>query len=537
MRVPAYLIRSRHGIFYFRWLLPQSLHPKGKTSDIKMSLRTRDPREALRMSRYLGYVADILIERAVTFEMRYDEIRAVIKRHFKSLLDKKKDEISANGRLGAYDLSVLASSLSVTEMPVGEELYEGHSQDRDDDLRRFQALYGLSLGQGSQEHRMLATEFQHGHRDYVKAVLDYDRSFDGFDFDGDVSANLSGSAAPANAGPTTPLKEMAERYLEEGELGNQWGVKTLGERREQFALLQEIVGAETDARSITPATARKVKEVIMRYPKNRNKGARTRGLDLKAALVVEGVDAISVRTMNVYLHAYNALFKWAKRNGYVRDNVFSGMTVKGKRGMGGRDAFSPAQCNAILVELLHNRQGLVRKDYQKWGPLIGLYTGARLGEITQLRLADIRKKDGIWCFDLNEDDGKRLKNEGSKRLVPMHSKLIEHGFLQHVERMHDRGHEKLFPEFTYCPKNGWGRNLGQWFNNRLLVELGIKRKELVFHSFRHTMVTRLSQANVPEPVVKALVGHAQEGVTQQHYFREGYTLRQLSDAMELFTAD
>ena len=76
------------------------------------------------MSRYLGYVADILIERAVTFEMRYDEIRAVIKRHFKSLLDKKKDEISANGRLGAYDLSVLASSLSVTEMPVGEELYE-----------------------------------------------------------------------------------------------------------------------------------------------------------------------------------------------------------------------------------------------------------------------------------------------------------------------------------------------------------------------------------------------------------------------------
>ena len=65
MRVPAYLIRSRHGIFYFRWLLPQWLHPKGKASDIKVSLRTRDPREALRMSRYLGYVADTLIERAV----------------------------------------------------------------------------------------------------------------------------------------------------------------------------------------------------------------------------------------------------------------------------------------------------------------------------------------------------------------------------------------------------------------------------------------------------------------------------------------
>jgi hypothetical protein len=45
--------------------------------------------------------------------------------------------------------------------------------------------------------------------------------------------------------------------------------------------------------------ARRVKEIIMRYPKNRNKDARTRGLDLDAALAVEGVDAISVRTMNV----------------------------------------------------------------------------------------------------------------------------------------------------------------------------------------------------------------------------------------------
>jgi len=51
------------------------------------------------------------------------------------------------------------------------------------------------------------------------------------------------------------------------------------------------------------------------------------------------------------------------------------------------------------------------------------------------------------------------------------------------------------------------------------------------------MVTRLSQSDVPEPIVKAIVGHAQDGVTQQHYFKEGYTLRQLSDAMELFTAD
>ena len=50
------------------------------------------------------------------------------------------------------------------------------------------------------------------------------------------------------------------------------------------------------------------------------------------------------------------------------------------------------------------------------------------------------------------------------------------------------------------------------------------------------MVTRLGQASVPEPVIKSIVGHAQSGVTQEVYLREGYTLEQLSDAIGRFQA-
>ncbi len=296
MRVPVYLVRSRHGIYYFRWPIPQSLHPLGKASDIKVSLLTRDPREALRLSRHLAYVAETLTKRAVTSEMRYDEIRAVIMRHFKALLDEHREKIDAHGRMSKDKRAVLTASLGIAERHIDKEIHEGH----DDALRRFQALYGLSLSEGSSEYRVLKTELQRGFRDYVKAILKYDQSLEGYALDADAVPNLSGPASVADTVPATPLKMMAERYVEEGELGNQWGAKTLGERREQFALLQEIVGAETDARTITPADARKVKEIIMRYPKNRNKDARTRGLDLDAALAVEGVDAISVRTMNVW---------------------------------------------------------------------------------------------------------------------------------------------------------------------------------------------------------------------------------------------
>jgi hypothetical protein len=110
---------------------------------------------------------------------------------------------------------------------------------------------------------MFATEFQRGYRDYLKSVLDYDRSFDGFIFSSEVSANLTGSSAPTSEGPVTPLIEMAKRYIEEGELGRQWGPKTIGERREQFMLLSEILGEDISVTSVTPAMARGVKEIIM----------------------------------------------------------------------------------------------------------------------------------------------------------------------------------------------------------------------------------------------------------------------------------
>lgn len=58
MGVSTYLMVSRHNVYYLCWPLPQSLHPLGKVSDIKVTLRRRDRREALHLSRRLAYVAE-----------------------------------------------------------------------------------------------------------------------------------------------------------------------------------------------------------------------------------------------------------------------------------------------------------------------------------------------------------------------------------------------------------------------------------------------------------------------------------------------
>jgi integrase len=119
-----------------------------------------------------------------------------------------------------------------------------------------------------------------------------------------------------------------------------------------------------------------------------------------------------------------------------------------------------------------------------------------------------------------------------KRKVPLHSELIELGFLDFVGSRKPR--KRLFPDYSYNANGGYGRSLGRWCNESFLPNLGLKVPWLVFHSFRHTFVTRLGQASVPEPIIQCIVGHARSGVTQEVYLREGYTMAQLNEAIDRF---
>ena len=69
-------------------------------------------------------------------------------------------------------------------------------------------------------------------------------------------------------------------------------------------------------------------------------------------------------------------------------------------------------------------------------------------EIQQLRFKDIRQVEGYWVFDINKaDKGNRLKNRPSIRLLPIHSQLIDLGFLNWVnaQRAGQDESDRLFP--------------------------------------------------------------------------------------------
>lgn len=466
--------------------------------------------------------------------MTFEEIRRLLTAHFSQLLAKRKADIAKKGRLDQLDVGALEAGAAFGREAV-ESGYPLIGVDDNELIAHFSEKYGLSLTPGTPAYATFTTELKRAYRDYCSSVLDYDRSLDGYEFANKTDA-ANDAPALAVAGPRVSLRELADRFTKDSNLGEQWGAKTQHEKADHLSLLVEILGVNADVTAISTTDAQRVKDTLIRYPRNRKKNPRTRELSLSDALNVKGVEVINVQTVNKYLRTYSSLFGWAKRNGYVGANAFEGTGVRlgrKKRSQTERRAFTQTQIQTILRALLQYPDGIVRLPYQKWGPLIALYSGARLNEIAQIHLADIRQQDGIWCFDLNDDgEDKKLKTDASRRLVPIHSRLIKLGLLEHVESLRANGEKKLFNDFTYSAKNGWGRNLGRWFNDQFLVKAGLKAKGVSFHVFRHTVVTTLGRAGVETPLIQSIVGHERQGVTHQHYFTSGYTLAQLHGAIE-----
>lgn len=482
----------------------------------------------------MSQIGERLNEYGITYRMRYDELRETLTDHFRQLLDEAKAEMKDTGPLSELDRQAYATSKRVAKQARKTDTPLSLVKSDDDLLARFIEKHGLDIQRGSAEYGWLDREMKLSFHGFVKAVLAYDKSLQRYDFE-NVTTSSTGDTIqpPVVAGMT--ITEVATAYSKERQRGNAWAAKTSTEKADHIKLLEEILGSTTDVRKLTAMEAKRVKDTLLAYPRNRSKNPATRGRPLADVLGLPNVEIIQVATINKYLQTYHELFEWAKQNHHTNENFFSGLTVKQTRKNkdGDRDAYTDEQIRLILQTVLHNERGLVTKPYQKWATLIGIYTGARLGEIAQLHLADIRQQDGVWVFDINEEgDRKSLKTSAARRLVPIHSKLIEAGLLEYVRTMIDKRATKLFPDFTYDPKNGWGRQQSRWFNERLLVQLGLKSRTRVFHSLRHTVNTRLLQAGVADPLVKSIIGHEQDGMTHKQYFKEGFTLQQRNDAMQ-----
>jgi integrase len=134
--------------------------------------------------------------------------------------------------------------------------------------------------------------------------------------------------------------------------------------------------------------------------------------------------------------------------------------ASGSRGRGAprdeRPAWTPKQLEALFRSPIwmgcrsarerHIPGPGVIRDHQYFLPLLGAYAGLRLEEGCQLNVDDVGSENGVAFLSVRPGDGKPLKSRAAVRRVPLHSVLIDAGFLQHVEDARRKGSVLVFPE-------------------------------------------------------------------------------------------
>ena len=353
-------------------------------------------------------------------------------------------------------------------------------------------------------------------------------------------SELPAASSEAPAAPSAPgelLSVLVPRFLDEQKLHGGYQPKRLMDFEAALRLFARWLGKDPAVGEITKKDLGDFRQFLPKLPPNATK--RFSKLSLQEIVdhaKANGLPTLQPQTINTkYLTILGHFFEWCVSCGLVDANPAEGIRVKKSKAGSEkrRHPFKTEHLQALFRAPLYagcrSESHIYEpgehhvRDHRYWLPLLGLFTGARLGELCQLRVEDVRQIDGIWCLDITEEGGGRLKTKAARRVVPVHAELDRLGFLAHVERARKAGRVRLFPEIEPGKGGYLSDHPSKWFARFLRLTLGEKTKVdagLTFHSFRHTMKDALRAAGVDERVQDALLGHENNHVSSQ--YGDGY---------------
>ncbi|WP_018925234.1 site-specific integrase [Pseudomonas umsongensis] len=234
------------------------------------------------------------------------------------------------------------------------------------------------------------------------------------------------------------------------------------------------------------------------------------------------------KTLSQYLMAGTAFWKWATRYDAAwreeykdKVNPFTGHELP--QGGGSETAGKDREIYTQADTLKLHRAALDNGD-KPLADLIALgwYTGARIEELCRLSKDNVVTVDGIKCFDFPKS-----KSKASKRVVPIHPSL-----LLTIDRLSEDSTDTfLIPTSSHDHYGKRSHAISKAFG-RLRTAAGFSRLH-VFHSFRHTVVTELIRADVPDALAKELVGHETGSVTHDVYSKGASAAQKLAAISKL----
>lgn len=195
---------------------------------------------------------------------------------------------------------------------------------------------------------------------------------------------------------------------------------------------------------------------------------------------------------------YNMMYKYALKNDIVdKDYAHLCESVKQDKPTIERIPFSNDE-----IETLKNNLDFPFVDMV----LIGIYSGWRPQELSILKVSDI-DMDNLTMF------GGMKTDAGKNRYVPIHPAIVAL-----VQKRLDHA-MKLHSDYLFNDENGqqgthmtYDKYRGRW--NKVMKRLNMQHRP---HDTRHTFITLAKKHDMDEYMLKLMVGHVIDDVTEKTY--------------------
>ncbi len=530
-------LRREADSFFFRRRVPASLQARLGQSEIYRSLKTTVRRTARARAAQLFIGTEKLFGMLEIeddeFPLTDDDIRVAIRMWLDTPPWKNRlrivDEMSPGG-LRAYHetlpetlVMMGAEENARYAIALSEEAHWALEHSEYHDIRSGERL------------RRTAAALQDQLRKYVDRRMD-----DVFGQEPTATATLQPVAAFAPSGPPanmTKLSTFIKAWQQDIIAGYNHNRALGDETTDQYLKTVEMFVAlmgDLPIGKVTFDTAAEFRELVLQMPAAHGKGGTASPKkELARAKADQKLPRVSMKTAKRHFSGMNSIWKWLVYKKHIPTTAqpFSGHSFPGtKSSKTARDDWSRED----LQRLFTAREYRDASDSSAlhWLPLISLHSGMRLEEICRLRPAiDILVKDGVTCFNIAKRDGWDPKTEAGTRIIPVHSWLTRHGFMNFVTQQRARGAEHLFsPELTLHKgkiSSGFSREF-----SKLKIDLGVGSKT-AFHSFRHSFRTVLASTDLKDAHIDAVMGH-EGGGGQGRVYIKGITTAKLREVVEAF---
>jgi integrase len=430
------------------------------------------------------------------------------------ILELVRDQFEANQRERAMRLTKLKADTA-----------RGETELVADVVRKIIDERRLDLETNSDEYRRLAQGIQRAELE----ALARGRERDAGSFSG-ISKDLLVQPPTMIAHPRGEMiMELYDRFRRES--SDRTSPDTWDQNRKIVALFDQFVGGKAHVSVLNRKNIREWKTKLFQWPVKAADATAFKGLTFSEIIEKNdtvGKPTILPRTINRYLSSIGSFAGWLLANDFIEADVMAAMYLNIDRDKRTWIPFTDDQLKLIFVSPLFDccagakrerEPGSVRvRDWRYWIPWIGLYTGARLGEIAQLLTTDVRMLHETWIFHITREGAgrKSTKTLGSQRVVPMHRKLIDLGFLEYHANMLALGHQNLFPEIEPDGR-GFMSGMPSAFFNDYFRDIGVKvDKSVNFHSFRHGIADAFRRAGYMDEQFNMLLGHTKATTTGRY---------------------